>query len=156
MSDPRHPLVEPFETGVLETADGRRVAWERVGAPGGKPAVVLHGGPGSGAAPWWRRYFDPERYCVTLFDQRGCGRSRPLASDPDVDLSTITTQHLIADGVLEGGSWSVRRSRGGDAWEALQAGRAPGAVAKPAVALGIPRIGVPQSVAPVATGCSLG
>lgn len=93
----RYPLVEPFDEGVLETSDGHHIRWERVGSPGGKPAVVLHGGPGSGAAPWWRRYFDPERYCVTLFDQRGCGGSRPLASDPDADLSTITTQHLIAD-----------------------------------------------------------
>lgn len=93
----RYPLVEPFEQGVLETSDGHHVHWERVGSPDGKPAVVLHGGPGSGAAPWWRRYFDPDRYCVTLFDQRGCGRSRPLASDPDADLSTITTQHLIED-----------------------------------------------------------
>jgi proline iminopeptidase len=81
-----------------------------VGSPRGKPAVVLHGGPGSGAAAWWRRYFDPERYCVTLFDQRGCGRSRPSASDPDVDLSTITTQWLIDD--IE----ALRRVHGVDRW----------------------------------------
>jgi proline iminopeptidase len=59
--------------------------------------VVLHGGPGSGALPWWRTYFDPGRYSVTLFDQRGCGRSRPLASEPGIDLSAITTQDLISD-----------------------------------------------------------
>lgn len=113
MSDPRHPLVEPFETGVLETTDGHQVYWERCGVPHGKPAVVLHGGPGSGAAPWWRRYFDPERYCITLFDQRGCGRSRPLASDADADLSTITTQHLIGD--IE----ALRELHGVDAWLVL-------------------------------------
>lgn len=98
MSDPvRYPASEPFDSGVLESGDGHRVFWERVGNPRGRPAVVLHGGPGSGALPWWRTYFDPDRYCVTLFDQRGCGRSRPLASAADVDLSTITTQTLIAD-----------------------------------------------------------
>ncbi len=75
-----------------------------------KPAVVLHGGPGSGAQPWWRSYFDPGRYNVTLFDQRGCGRSRPLASEPDIDLSTITTQHLIDD--IE----ALRRLHGVDRW----------------------------------------
>jgi proline iminopeptidase len=93
----RYPVLEPFDSGVLEAGSGHRVSWERVGNPHGKPAVVLHGGPGSGAQPWWRAYFDPDRYCVTLFDQRGCGRSRPLASEPGIDLSTITTQHLIDD-----------------------------------------------------------
>lgn len=110
---PRYPLIDPFEEGVLDTSDGHHVHWERVGNPTGKPAVVLHGGPGSGAAPWWRRYFDPDRYCVTLFDQRGCGRSRPLASDPHADLSTITTQHLIAD--IE----ALRALHGVDRWLVL-------------------------------------
>jgi alpha/beta hydrolase fold len=85
----RYPVTEPFDSGVLEADGGHRVWWERVGNPDGKPAVVLHGGPGSGAQPWWRSYFDPDRYSVILFDQRGCGRSRPLASEPDIDLSTI-------------------------------------------------------------------
>jgi proline iminopeptidase len=93
----RYPVTEPFDSGVLETSDGHQVYWERVGNPQGKPAVVLHGGPGSGALPWWRTYFDPGRYNVTLFDQRGCGRSRPLASEPGIDLSAITTQDLISD-----------------------------------------------------------
>lgn len=93
----RYPVTAPFDYGVLEAPGGHRIFWERVGNPDGKPAVVLHGGPGSGASSWWRTYFDPDRYCVTLFDQRGCGRSRPLASDPDIDLSTITTQFLIDD-----------------------------------------------------------
>lgn len=93
----RYPASDPFEQGVVGVGSGHRVYWERVGNPRGKPAVVLHGGPGSGAQPWWRTYFDPDRYCVTLFDQRGCGRSRPLASEPGIDLSTITTHHLIQD-----------------------------------------------------------
>jgi proline iminopeptidase len=93
----RYPVTEPFDAGRLDTTDGHHVFWERVGNPTGKPAVVLHGGPGSGVTPWWRTFFDPRRYCVTLLDQRGCGRSRPLASDPDIDLRAITTQHLIAD-----------------------------------------------------------
>jgi proline iminopeptidase len=106
----RYPITEPFDAGRLEVVGGHDVYWERVGSPRGKPAVVLHGGPGSGTAPWWRRYFDPDRYSVTLFDQRGCGRSRPLASDPDVDLSTITTQFLIDD--IE----ALRRLHGVDRW----------------------------------------
>jgi hypothetical protein len=106
----RYPVVEPFDSGVLEAGNGHRVFWERVGNPRGKPAVVLHGGPGSGAQPWWRTYFDPDRYCVTLFDQRGCGRSRPLASEPDINLSTITTQHLIGD--IE----ALRRLHRADRW----------------------------------------
>lgn len=106
----RYPATEPFDQGVLKVSHGHRVFWERVGNPTGTPAVVLHGGPGSGAAPWWRRYFDPARYCVTLFDQRGCGRSRPLASDAGIDMSTITTQHLVED--IE----ALRALHGVDRW----------------------------------------
>jgi proline iminopeptidase len=105
-----YPVVEPFDSGILEAGSGHRVFWERTGNPRGKPAVVLHGGPGSGAQPWWRTYFDPVRYCVTLFDQRGCGRSRPLASEPGTDLSTVTTQRLIGD--IE----ALRRLHGVDRW----------------------------------------
>ena len=89
--------IEPFATGMLTAGDGNHVYWEQVGKPDGKPAVVLHGGPGSGATPWWRRLFDPEAYHVVLFDQRGCGRSTPNAADPAVDLSSNTTAHLLAD-----------------------------------------------------------
>jgi proline iminopeptidase len=85
----------------------------------GKPALVLHGGPGSGCTPSWRRYFNPERYRVVLFDQRGSGRSTPHASEPNIDLSTNTTVHLLADiellrrhlrierWLLLGGSWGT-------------------------------------------------
>jgi len=73
------------------------VYWEVCGNPWGKPAVVLHGGPGSGCTHEHRRYFDPTAYRIVLFDQRGAGRSAPHAGDVTVDLSTNTTHHLIAD-----------------------------------------------------------
>jgi len=91
------PAIEPYDSGMLDVGDGHRIAWEVSGRPDGKPAVVLHGGPGSGSAPWMRRMFDPDAYCIVLFDQRNCGRSTPHASEPDVDLSANTTHHLIAD-----------------------------------------------------------
>lgn len=91
------PEIEPDETGLLDVGDGQRIYWEACGARNGKPAVVLHGGPGSGCVPSWRRLFDPRAYRIVLFDQRGCGRSVPHASEPDVALATNTTHHLIAD-----------------------------------------------------------
>ena len=93
----RYPVTEPYARGMLDVGDGNQIYWETVGNPAGKPAVVLHGGPGSGCAPWWGRFFDPAAYQVVLFDQRGCGRSTPHASDPTTDLSVNTTAHLIAD-----------------------------------------------------------
>lgn len=93
----RFPEIEPFERGMLGTGDGHEVYWECCGNPGGKPALYLHGGPGSGFSPGQRRFFDPVAYKTVLFDQRGSGRSRPLASGPDADLSANTTQRLIAD-----------------------------------------------------------
>jgi proline iminopeptidase len=77
--------------------DGQRLYWEVCGSPSGKPALVLHGGPGSGCSPYMRSLFDPRRYRIVLFDQRGAGRSRPHASEPAVDLSVNTTDHLVAD-----------------------------------------------------------
>jgi proline iminopeptidase len=85
------PPIDPYETGFLE-ADGHRVYWEKCGNPAGVPAVFLHGGPGGGCSTEVRRLFDPARYNVLLFDQRGCGRSRPHAS-----LEHNTTWHLVAD-----------------------------------------------------------
>ena len=87
-----YPPIEPFQSGVLHTDDGHQIYWELCGNPQGKPAVFLHGGPGSGCSPDHRRLFDPERYCVLLFDQRGCGRSTPAAS-----LENNTTWHLVDD-----------------------------------------------------------
>ncbi len=87
-----YPEIEPYETGYLEVGDGHVIYWERVGTRGAKPAVFLHGGPGGGCSPKQRRAFDPALYDVTLFDQRGCGRSTPHAS-----LDANTTWHLVAD-----------------------------------------------------------
>ncbi|WP_215090371.1 prolyl aminopeptidase [Halomonas sp. ISL-56] len=107
-----YPPIEPYETGMINVGDGHTVYFERVGRPGGKPAVFLHGGPGGGISPDHRRLFDPERYDVLLFDQRGCGRSEPHAS-----IEANTTWHLVEDierlrehvGVTQwmvfGGSW---------------------------------------------------
>ena len=89
--------VDPDETGQLVVGDGHIVYWERVGRRDGVPALYLHGGPGSGAGSGARRYFDPDVYRAVLFDQRGCGRSRPLAEDASTDLTTNTTAHLVAD-----------------------------------------------------------
>jgi proline iminopeptidase len=77
--------------------DGHRVYWETWGSPKGKPAVVLHGGPGSGSSPGLRLLFDLDRYWVIFFDQRGCGRSTPHASEGTQSLVCNTTAHLIAD-----------------------------------------------------------
>ena len=92
-----YPAVEPYDEGVLEVGDGNVVAWEVCGNPDGEPAVVLHGGPGSGCMPYHRRWFDPDAYRIVLFDQRNCGRSTPSAADPTTDLRANTTQHLVAD-----------------------------------------------------------
>jgi proline iminopeptidase len=92
-----YPLAEPFDSGMLDVGDGNSIYWEAAGNRRGKPAVVLHGGPGQGSAPNMRRGFDPDRYLVVIFDQRGCGRSTPHASDPATDMSVNTTGRLIAD-----------------------------------------------------------
>src|SRR5687768_13983678 len=116
MTEP-YPPIEPYDDGMLEVGDGNLVYWEACGNPDGKPALVVHGGPGSGCGTGARRTFDPARYRVVLFDQRGCGRSTPHASDPATDMSANTTDHLIADmellrehlgierWLLFGGSW---------------------------------------------------
>lgn len=87
-----YPEIEPYETGFLDVGDGHTIYWERVGTPGAKPAVFLHGGPGGGTNPGQRRVFDPALYDVVLFDQRGCGKSTPHAH-----LEANTTWHLVAD-----------------------------------------------------------
>ena len=92
-----YPEIEPYDHGMLPVGDGNVLYWETCGSPGGKPAVVLHGGPGSGCSTRMRRFFDPAAYRVVLFDQRGCGRSRPHASDSRVDLAANTTEHLLRD-----------------------------------------------------------
>lgn len=89
------PLYPPFQArrhGHLEVGDGHSLYWEESGRPDGLPVVFLHGGPGSGCAPAYRRFFDPDRYRIILFDQRGAGRSTPYAS-----VEANTTAHLVAD-----------------------------------------------------------
>ncbi|HXN84975.1 MAG TPA: prolyl aminopeptidase [Candidatus Binataceae bacterium] len=92
-----YPEIAPYAHGMLEVGDGNRIYWQTCGNPRGKPAVVLHGGPGSGCTAWHRRLFDPEAYRIVLFDQRNCGRSTPHASAPDTDLASNKTANLIAD-----------------------------------------------------------
>ncbi len=115
------PPVAPYAHGLLDVGDGgaddNRIYWETSGNPAGKPALCVHGGPGSGGRRGARRLFDPEAYRIILFDQRGCGESQPHASDPAVSMEHNTTEHLVADmerlrehlGVerwlLYGGSW---------------------------------------------------
>lgn len=91
------PEIEPHDHGMLDVGDGNHMYWEICGNPLGKPAVMLHGGPGSGSNRHFRRYFNPDIYRIVLFDQRGCGRSTPHASAFDTDMSVNTTAHLIAD-----------------------------------------------------------
>ncbi|TXS45395.1 prolyl aminopeptidase [Streptomyces sp. uw30] len=92
-----YPEIEPYDHGMLDVGDGNRVHWETCGNPHGKPALVLHGGPGSGCTPYFRRLFDPAAYRIVLLDQRGCGRSTPHASAYETDMSVNTTDRIIAD-----------------------------------------------------------
>jgi proline iminopeptidase len=105
-----YPEIEPYDEGMLDVGAGDRLHWEVCGNPDGRPAVVLHGGPGSGCAPWFRRFFEPGAYRVVLFDQRNCGRSTPHASDAETGLEANTTANLVADIEL------LRRHVGVDRW----------------------------------------
>ena len=100
-----YPPIDPYDQRMMEVGDGHSIYVEQCGTPDGIPVVVLHGGPGGGCSPAMRRYFDPERYRVVLFDQRGCGRSRPHAS-----VEANTTWHLVAD--IE----RIREALGIDSW----------------------------------------
>jgi proline iminopeptidase len=114
-----YEVTGPYDTGYLDTGDGNRIYYEVYGNPNGKPAVILHGGPGGGMPRGTRRSFDPERYRIIQFDQRNCGKSVPHASDPAADMNLNTTEHLLADierlrihlGVerwlMFGGSWGA-------------------------------------------------
>ncbi|MET0932865.1 MAG: prolyl aminopeptidase [Mycetocola sp.] len=106
-----YPEIEPYDSGLLEVGDGQALYWETCGNPDGKPVVFLHGGPGGGSGADHRRLFDPARYRIVLFDQRGCGRSTPHASAPEADLSANTSQHLVAD--IE----TLREHLGIDTWQ---------------------------------------
>ena len=87
-----YPDIEPFDSGVLQVSPLHRLHYEQCGNPKGKPVVMLHGGPGAGCSPRMRRFHDPEKYRIVLFDQRGSGRSTPHA-----DLTDNTTWDLVAD-----------------------------------------------------------
>lgn len=108
-----YPEIEPFDSGMLEVGDGHTLYWERCGTKGAKPVVFLHGGPGSGTSPGQRRQFDPARYDILLFDQRGCGKSTPFASlennttwDLVDDIEKLRTQVMGVDRwMVFGGSW---------------------------------------------------
>lgn len=113
------PPSEPYARGMLDVGDGNVISWDVGGAPTGKPAVVLHGGPGQGSSPNMRRAFHPDKYRVVLFDQRACGKSTPHASDAATEMRFNTTEHLIADmealrehlaierWLVVGGSWGA-------------------------------------------------
>lgn len=87
-----YPEIEPYDTGKLKVSDLHTLHYEQCGNPNGKPVVFLHGGPGGGINPNYRRFFDPKAYRIVLFDQRGCGKSTPHA-----ELADNTTWHLVAD-----------------------------------------------------------
>ncbi|MFQ5437546.1 MAG: prolyl aminopeptidase [Paracoccaceae bacterium] len=111
---PLYPMVEPFDRRLLAVSGGHEIYVEQSGNPDGQPVVVLHGGPGGGCSPAMRRFFDPFLYRVVLFDQRGCGRSRPNAC-----VEENTTWHLVSDierirrdlcidrWIVFGGSWGA-------------------------------------------------
>jgi len=112
-----YPETQPYDQGLLDVGEGNLIYWETCGNASGKPALFVHGGPGSGSTPHFRRVFNPNEYRVVLFDQRNCGRSRPHASNAATSLASNTTHHLIGDiellrrrlGIEEwmvvGGSW---------------------------------------------------
>ncbi|MEU7894585.1 prolyl aminopeptidase [Nonomuraea sp. NPDC049152] len=106
-----YPAIEPYASGMLDVGDGDEIYWEVCGNPEGKPAVMLHGGPGSGCSAKHRRQWDPRAYRIVLFDQRNCGRSRPHASDPGVSLASNTTWNLVRD--ME----RLREHLGIDTWQ---------------------------------------
>lgn len=101
-----YPEIEPYDSGMLDVGEGHQLYWERVGTLGAKPAVFLHGGPGGGMAPSHRRQWDPARYDVLLFDQRGCGKSLPFA-----ELEANDTWRIVDD--IE----RLRKMCGHEAWQ---------------------------------------
>jgi proline iminopeptidase len=114
LPDGLHPPLEPYQLGWLDVGDGHRIYFEQCAQREGLPVVFLHGGPGSGCSPRHRQFFDPARYRVILFDQRGCGRSQPRGA-----LQANTSDHLVADiellrqhlgiarWLVVGGSWGA-------------------------------------------------
>jgi len=101
-----YPPIRPYDTGMLRVSPGHEIYYEQSGNPRGKPVVFLHGGPGGGTGPKMRQFFNPKRYRIVLFDQRGCGRSKPMAS-----LVDNTTWHLVSD--IE----AIREKLGIERWQ---------------------------------------
>ena len=109
-----YPPLDPYSQQIMPTGDGHQIYVEECGNPNGIPVIVLHGGPGGGCSPVMRRYFDANKYRIVLFDQRGCGRSRPLASIKNnttanlvKDIEMIRTALSIESWVVFGGSWGA-------------------------------------------------
>ncbi|WP_294223701.1 prolyl aminopeptidase [uncultured Shimia sp.] len=112
-----YPPVEPFDQRMLDVGDGHSIYVEQSGNPSGLPVVVVHGGPGGGSSPAMRRYFDPNVYRVILFDQRGCGHSRPHAEVKNntswhlvADMDRIRTTLDVTEWIVFGGSWGATLS----------------------------------------------
>ncbi len=112
-----YPPIDPFDQRMLAVGQGHEIYVEQCGNPSGIPVIVLHGGPGGGCSPSMRRYFDPSIFRIVLFDQRGCGRSRPHASVVDnttwhlvADIELIRETLGISDWVVFGGSWGATLS----------------------------------------------
>lgn len=109
-----YSLIQPYDYHTLDVGDGHTIYIEECGNPNGVPVIVLHGGPGAGCSPGMRRFFNPKLYRIILFDQRGCGRSKPHAS-----VESNTTWHLVGDiekirkllkvenWIVFGGSWGA-------------------------------------------------
>lgn len=107
-----YPLIEPYNEGYLKVSELHTIHYEESGNPQGKPVVVLHGGPGGGAAPLYRQYFNPEKWRIVMFDQRGCGKSTPYAElrenttwDLVADIEQLRKHLKIEQWVVFGGSW---------------------------------------------------
>ena len=106
-----YPPIEPFNSGYMER-DGHQIYYEQCGNPNGKPAVFLHGGPGGGGSIAVRRFFNPEKYNIVIFDQRGCGRSKPHGClennttwDLVDDIEALKNMLEINNWLVFGGSW---------------------------------------------------
>lgn len=107
-----YPEIEPFKTGYLKVSQLHEIYFEQCGNPNGEPVIFLHGGPGGGLQDNYRRYFDPKRYHIILFDQRGCGKSKPFAElrenttwDLVADIEKIREELSISKWAVFGGSW---------------------------------------------------
>lgn len=92
IDDVLYPEIDAYSTGLLEVSELHTIYWERAGNPDGIPVIVIHGGPGGGSQPSYRRYFDPNKFDIIQFDQRGCGKSTPYA-----ELEDNTTQASVSD-----------------------------------------------------------